>query len=469
MSVLHATAELFPWIKTGGLADVAAALPEALHRSGVESRTVVPGFPAIMTALEPQRVVYEAHGLFGTARMRVVQGSLPERRSLVYAIDAPSLYDRPGSPYAPPEGGSWGDNLIRFAMLGWVAAKLAAGELDREWKPRVLHVHDWHPALAQSYLADAWPGAKSVLTIHNIEYPGRFPPHDFNRLGLAHWHAAPLGSLEFFGDLCFLKAGALLAHRVTTVSPTYAEEITAGRYGNGIDAVLRSRGDRVIGILNGVDYETWDPAADTLLPARFDVADLTGKRTCKDALRKNFGLIDGGNSPIFVLVSRLNWQKGVDLVADVTDLIVERGGQLVVVGSGDGPLEWRLEQLRTRHPGKVGVHIGYSEPLAHLAIAGGDVLLMPSRHEPCGLTQLYAKRYGTLPLVQAVGGLADTVDDNTGFRFREPYGSLAQSLGEAFYAYADRSRWTHMQSAAMRQDYGWTASAEAYGKLYAEL
>lgn len=465
-SVLHATTELFPWMKTGGLADVTAALPEALVQLGTDTRTVVPGFPSILEALQEAEAVYEAQGLFGTARLRVLRGRLPARSSLVYVIDAPSMYLRPGTPYAPPHGDDWGDNLMRFALLGWVAAKLASGEIDREWRPNVLHVHDWHPALAHAYLADAWPPVKTVLTIHNIDYTGRFRSHDFHRLNLPHWLAAGLGPLEFFGDLCLLKGGMLLAHKVTTVSRTYAQEILSGRHGSGLDTVARSRGDGIVGIVNGVDYGTWDPVSDPLLPAHYDREHLDGKAQCKLALRARFNLVDRPDTPIFVIVSRLNRQKGLDLAADAADALVEAGAQLVLVGSGDRHLEWRFQQLRDRHPQNIGVYFGYSEPLAHLAIAGGDVLVMPSRHEPCGLTQLYAKRYGTLPLVQANGGLADTVDERTGFRFDERYTPLAEIVRQAIHRYHDRGQWLAMMSAAMRADHGWRQSAIEYQQLY---
>lgn len=466
-SVLHATTELFPWMKTGGLADVTAALPEALAELGTDTRTVVPGFPAILDALQEPETIYEAQGLFGTARVRVLKGHLPTRSSLVYVIDAPSMYLRPGTPYAPPHGDDWGDNLMRFGLLGWVAAKLATGEIDRHWRPDVLHVHDWHPALAFAYLTDAWPAVKTVLTIHNIDYTGRFRPHDFHRLNLPHWLAAGLGPLEFFGDLCLLKAGMLLAHKVTTVSRTYAQEILAGRHGSGLDTVARARADGIVGIVNGVDYGTWDPASDPLLPVHYDRSNLVGKAQCKRALRARCNLPERADAPVFVIVSRLNRQKGLDLVADAADALVESGGQLVLVGSGDRHLEWRFQQLRDRHPQHIGVYFGYSEPLAHLAIAGGDVLVMPSRHEPCGLTQLYAKRYGSLPLVQANGGLADTVDEHTGFRFDERFTRLADTIGLATHLFRnDRQRWQTMMSAAMRADHGWQQSALEYQQLY---
>jgi len=467
--VLHATTELFPWVKTGGLADVTAALPEALAQIGVDARTVVPGFPAITSALENTSPVYEAAGLFGTAWMRVLYGFLPGRKTSVYVIDAPALFQRPGNPYSHPHGGDWNDNLLRFAMLGWVAAKLAAGELDRQWRPDVLHIHDWHPALAHAYLTETWPPVKTVFTIHNIDYPGRFPPHDYGRLGLAHWLAAPYGPLEFFGDLCFLKAGMLLAHRVTTVSPTYAEEISRGKHGGGLDAVVRSREDRLVGILNGVDYGTWDPRHDTYLPATYYQDDLTGKIVCQARLRQHFSLADDNTGPVFIVVSRLNWQKGLDMVVDATEALVAAGAQLVVVGSGDGHLEWQFRQLQQRFPRQVGVHIGYSEPLAHLSMAGGDALLMPSRHEPCGLTQLYAKRYGTLPVVQSVGGLADTVDHHSGFTFDEHFTSLSDVVQHVVHVHRDKTRWHQMMMTAMNQNFGWESSAYEYLRLYREL
>jgi len=447
MRVLHATTELFPWVKTGGLADVAAALPEAVGEMGIDTRTIVPGFPAIMAALENPAPIYEVHGLFATATTRILYGHLPDRKTAVYVVDSPALFQRPGNPYSHPQGGDWNDNLLRFAVLGWAAAKLAGGELDRQWRADVLHVHDWHPALAHAYLSETWPPVKTVFTIHNIDYPGRFPPHDCGRLGLPHWLAAPYGPLEFFGDLC----------------------PTRGRFGGGLDGVVRARGDRLVGILNGVDYRTWDPRHDTHLPCAYDPQSLAGKAACRVQLRRHFSLTENASGPIFVVISRLNWQKGLELVVDAAATIVASGAQLVVIGSGEGHLEWQFRQLQDRFPRQVGVHIGYSEPLAHLAMAGGDALLMPSRHEPCGLTQLYAKRYGTLPVVQSVGGLADTVDPQTGFIFDEHFTALADVVQHVAYVHRDQARWQHMMLTAMAQDFAWENSAREYLRVYREL
>jgi starch synthase len=261
----------------------------------------------------------------------------------------------------------------------------------------------------------------------------------------------------------------LLAHRVTTVSPTYAEEISRGKHGGGLDAVVRSREDRLVGILNGVDYGTWDPRHDTYLPATYYQDDLTGKIVCQARLRQHFSLADDNTGPVFIVVSRLNWQKGLDMVVDATEALVAAGAQLVVVGSGDGHLEWQFRQLQQRFPRQVGVHIGYSEPLAHLSMAGGDALLMPSRHEPCGLTQLYAKRYGTLPVVQSVGGLADTVDHHSGFTFDEHFTSLSDVVQHVVHVHRDKTRWRQMMMTAMNQNFGWESSAYEYLRLYREL
>jgi starch synthase len=261
----------------------------------------------------------------------------------------------------------------------------------------------------------------------------------------------------------------LLAHRVTTVSPTYAEEISRGKHGGGLDAVVRSRGDQLIGILNGVDYGTWDPRHDAHLPATYDQHDLAGKRACRMRLREYFGLTEESSGPLFVVVSRLNWQKGLDLVVDASETLVSAGAQLVMIGSGDGHLEWQFRQLQQRFPQQIGVHTGYSETLAHLSMAGGDALLMPSRHEPCGLTQLYAKRYGTLPVVQSTGGLADTVDHKTGFTFDEYFTSLSDVVQHVAHVYQDKSLWHQMIMAAMSQNFGWESSAHEYLRLYREL
>jgi starch synthase len=472
--VLHAAAEIFPLVKTGGLADVVGALPHALAAAGADVRLLLPGLPAILDAVSRPRKVFEGGPLFGAARVTLRLGRFkagakgPDVQA--YVIDAPWLYARDGGPYQGPDGKPWDDNLQRFALLGWAAAHLAAGELDPAWRPDILHAHDWHAALACSYLR-AHPGAhaRSVFTIHNLAFQGLFAQDDFGLLGLPRRFMQPDG-LEFHGWLSFMKGGLVHADRLTTVSPTYAREITTPEFGCGVEGVLRTRAADLSGILNGVDYGHWDPATDAALPARFDAQDLGGKAVCKAALQREFGLDARTDAPLIGIVSRLSEQKGLDLALAALPALRAEGVQLAILGSGDAPLERAFADAAAAHPGQVGVHIGYDETLAHRVIAGADLILVPSRFEPCGLTQLYGMRYGTLPLVRRVGGLADTVDDASGFIFEAAdASSLIEAARRAVLTLREPARWRAMQQTAMARDHSWSAAAARYLALYRSL
>ena len=472
--VLHAAAEIFPLVKTGGLADVVGALPHALAAAGADVRLLLPGLPAILDAVSRPRKVFEGGPLFGAARVTLRLGRFkagakgPDVQA--YVIDAPWLYARDGGPYQGPDGKPWDDNLQRFALLGWAAAHLAAGELDPAWRPDILHAHDWHAALACSYLR-AHPGAhaRSVFTIHNLAFQGLFAQDDFGLLGLPRRFMQPDG-LEFHGWLSFMKGGLVHADRLTTVSPTYAREITTPEFGCGVEGVLRTRAADLSGILNGVDYGHWDPATDAALPARFDARDLGGKAVCKAALQREFGLDARTDAPLIGIVSRLSEQKGLDLALAALPALRAEGVQLAILGSGDAPLERAFADAAAAHPGQVGVHIGYDETLAHRLIAGADLILVPSRFEPCGLTQLYGMRYGTLPLVRRVGGLADTVDDASGFIFEAAdASSLIEAARRAVLTLREPARWRAMQQTAMARDHSWSAAAARYLALYRSL
>jgi starch synthase len=472
--VLHAAAEIFPLVKTGGLADVVGALPQALAGGGADVRLLLPGLPSILDAVSRPRKVFEGGPLFGAARVTLRLGRFkagakgPDVQA--YVIDAPWLYARDGGPYQGPDGKPWDDNLQRFALLGWAAAHLAAGELDPAWRPDILHAHDWHAALACSYLR-AHPGAhaRSVFTIHNLAFQGLFAQDDFGLLGLPRRFMQPDG-LEFHGWLSFMKGGLVHADRLTTVSPTYAREITTPEFGCGVEGVLRTRAADLSGILNGVDYGHWDPATDAALPARFDAQDLGGKAVCKAALQREFGLDARTDAPLIGIVSRLSEQKGLDLALAALPALRAEGVQLAILGSGDAPLERAFADAAAAHPGQVGVHIGYDETLAHRVIAGADLILVPSRFEPCGLTQLYGMRYGTLPLVRRVGGLADTVDDASGFIFEAAdASSLIEAARRAVLTLREPARWRAMQQTAMARDHSWSAAAARYLALYRSL
>ncbi len=474
LRVLHAAAEIFPLVKTGGLADVVGALPPALLAAGADARLLLPGMPAILEAVSRPRKVAEFGPAFGAARVTLRIGRLEvgtgEPAVQAYVIDAPWLYARGGGPYQGPDGRPWDDNLQRFGLLGWVAAQLAGGDLDPAWRPDILHAHDWHAALACSYLRmNPGAAARSVFTVHNLAYQGLFPQGDFRLLGLPQRLMQPDG-LEFHGWLSFMKGGLMHADRLTTVSPTYAREIATPEFGCGVEGVLRERAADLSGILNGVDPHHWDPATDRTLAARYSAVDLAGKAGCKAALQREMGLAVRADAPLFGVVSRLSEQKGLDLVLAALPALLAEGAQLALLGSGDPALELAFSAAAAAHPGAVAARIGYDEACAHRIIAGADVILVPSRFEPCGLTQLYGMRYGTLPLVRRVGGLADTVDDRVGFLFEDAEaGALTAAARRAVLTYREPARWRAMQQEAMSRDHSWDAVAARYMALYGSM
>jgi starch synthase len=481
MKVLHVAAEVFPLVKTGGLADVVGALPQALINQGVNVRLLLPGLPAIADAVLSSKKVCDIGAAFGAGRVTLRQAELPYSHVPVYVIDAPYLYRRGGSPYQSSDGSEWGDNLQRFGLLGWAAAHIAAGDLDPTWAPDVVHAHDWHAAMACAYMAAHPPTtASSVFTVHNLAFQGIFPQEDFHLLGLPSRFMAPQ-ALEFHSQLSFMKAGLKFADRVTTVSPTYAAEIATPEFGCGLEGVIRGRGRDVSGILNGVDRVIWNPEKDRGLAHGYSVLELDGKALCKQALQKEMGLDVRPTVPLFGVVSRLTSQKGLDLVLTALPAILKRGGQLVLQGNGDATLEAAFQAAALQFPRQIAVRIAYDEALAHRIIAGADGLLVPSRFEPCGLTQLYALRYGTLPVVRHVGGLADTVVDATepalatdvatGFVFEAATSpALEQALERAMTLYEKQPvLWKQMMQRAMQQDFSWDGAARGYMQMYTQL
>ena len=480
MRVLHVAAEVFPLVKTGGLADVVGALPQALIGVGAEVRLLLPGLPAIIQGLQRQRPVCELGAMFGAARITLRLGQLAHSGVPAYVIDAPYLYRRPGNPYLAADGSEWPDNAQRFALLGWVAAHLASGELDADWKLDILHAHDWHAAMACAYVA-VHPGATAatVFTVHNLAYQGLFDAGDYPLLGLPVRHMVH-GGLEFHGQFSFMKAGLAYAHKITTVSPSYAAEIGTAEFGCGLDGVVRSRGNDVSGILNGVDGAIWSPGSDASIAARYSSVSLSGKKVCKAALQQSLGLRADAQAPLFAVVSRLTSQKGLDLILAALPAFVAQGGQLAVQGSGDATLELAFTSAAARFQGEVAVRLGYDEAFAHRMIAGADAILVPSRFEPCGLTQLYGLRYGTVPVVRRVGGLADTVvdagqaaavdDRATGFKFGPAsVEALGGALSRAIVRYRQPAQWRRLMLQGMAQDFSWASAAEKYLALYREM
>ncbi|MDR1936274.1 MAG: glycogen synthase GlgA [Candidatus Accumulibacter sp.] len=480
MRILHVASEIFPLVKTGGLADVLGSLPPALARRGLDVRVLLPGFQGVLDGLGKLRAVERVGPVFGAASVNLRLGRLPDSELPAYVIDAPFLFRREGNPYTGADGRDWNDNHRRFGLLAWTAAHLASGELDPAWIPEVVHAHDWHAGLTPVYIMQN-PGLKmpSVFTIHNLAFRGIFPMDCHYDLDLPMRRLNPRG-LEFHGNISFMKAGLVYSSRITTVSPNYAREICTPEFGFGLDGVMRDRAGDLSGILNGVDYAVWNPG-DAKIAKSYSVDDLAGKPVCKRALQLEFGLSTEARGPLFAVVSRLTSQKGMDLLLAALPELLQEGAQLAVLGTGDGDLEAGFRYAASVNPDNVAVCIGYDESMSHRFMAGADILLVPSRFEPCGLTQLYALRYGTLPLVRRVGGLADTVVDvngenlangtATGFVFGE---ASRQALGArireacAFHR-NDAHGWTKVQQRAMRQDFSWDDSAANYERLYRGL
>lgn len=480
MKVLFATSEIAPWVKTGGLGDVAAALPPALRALGCDVRVLVPRYPALRAAFPAAEHLVHLPWMGGHLPGADVYVAQPEGSFPFLLLDCPMLYDRPGNPYLGPEGHDWLDNHLRFGLLSRVAARLASTATPLDWRPDVLHCHDWQTGLAPYYLRfHESGGAASVVTIHNLAFQGVFPPQLLDELALtgADWH---MEGVEYYGLISFLKAGLRHADALTTVSPTYAREIQTDTEGMGMQGLLRARADRLTGILNGIDDAVWNPALDPHIAMRYDRDHLDAKRRNKIALQREMGLAERDDCPLFGVVSRLTHQKGLDLVAEIGAALVGLPAQLAVLGSGDRALEAAFRELAERHPGQVAVTIGYSDPLAHRIEAGADCFLMPSRFEPCGLNQMYSLAYGTPPLVRATGGLADTVTNYTpaGLADGSANGFVCQAAtaeailgtaGSAAALWQDKAGWRQLQRNAMAGDFRWAGPARQYLELYASL
>lgn len=468
--VLSVASECVPLVKTGGLADVVGALPAALRPTGWDMRVLLPAYRALRTRAKDWPVVWEEADLWGGPG-RVLGGEVEGVPLLL--LDAPHLYDREGGPYSSPTG-EHPDNAIRFAALSWVAARIAREGLA-DWKPDVLHAHDWQAGLAPAYLAyHGGGGCKSVVTIHNIAFQGWAPAHMLGVLRLPG-HAFHPEALEYYGGISTLKAALVTSDWITTVSPTYAAEIMRPEFGMGLQGVITNRASVVSGILNGVDAGVWDPSTED--PA-YDRKSMSGKAEARVKLCEEFGLDVPG--PLAIVVSRLTDQKGIDLLPPVIPDFILGGGGLIVLGSGDPGMEGALRNLADRFPGRVAVRIGYDEGMSHRLFAGADAVLVPSRFEPCGLTQMYGLRYGTLPVVSMVGGLADTViganpatlaaGAATGVTFH-PVDALAfgRALSQLLDLHRQPKLWAKLRSNAMAHPVGWETSAAAYASLYERL
>lgn len=470
MNILFVTSEIAPWVKTGGLGDVSAALPLALRAQGVDVRVLVPRYPALAEAFpeatESARLA-EPGGLLPPATILATTSAegLP-----LYLLDCPELFMRQGNPYLGPEGLDWLDNHLRFGLLSRAAAWCVGDAAPLGLRFDVLHCNDWQSALAPAYLHYGGPhGAGTLMTIHNLSFQGLFGRQTLQELGLPA-DAWQMQGVEFYGHLSFMKSGLQFADLITTVSPTYAREIQTPAQGYGLDGLLRHRTQNVHGILNGIDGE-WNPACDPHLVAAYDSEHLEVKLINRKALRIEMGLEIAEDQPLLAMVSRLTEQKGVDLVLAIVETLLAQPAQLVVLGSGMRSLETALRHLAERYPGRVAVRLGFDEALAHRIEAGADIFLMPSRFEPCGLNQMYSLRYGTPPVVRATGGLADTVQDEVnGFSFAEPSAqAFLAAVQRACAAWHDGARWRQIQLAGMSCDYGWQAPARRYAELYQKI
>ena len=475
MNVLFVASECAPFVKTGGLADVMGAVPKALAAAGMDVKVLIPAYPALHGLADGGRTVRRLGDLFGgVAEVKAVNAEGLD----VLLLVAPHLYDRDGNIYLGPDGKDWSDNHLRFAALGYAGAALAVDGADG-WTPDIVNVHDWQAGLLPAYLSQSGRSSPPVvMTIHNIAFQGLFDASELANLKLKREMFTPDG-VEYHGKIGFLKAGLALSDRITTVSPSYACELLTPEFGMGLDGLLRERRSDLSGILNGIDLETWDPESDPHLVENYSARSLKRKEANKREVEARFGL-QPRDGPLFCVVSRLTSQKGLDMLLECLPGLVAEGASLALLGSGDSALERQFAEASSRHPDQVGVTIGYDEPLSHLLQGGSDAILVPSRFEPCGLTQLYGLRYGTLPVVARTGGLADTIMDAneaalaagcaTGFQFAPVNATmLERAIARACAIYRQPRTWSAMMRRAMRHPVGWDASAAAYEATYRGL
>jgi starch synthase len=478
MRVLFVTSEVAPLIKTGGLADVSAALPAALRRLGDDVRVLLPGYTQVLKALNSFKVEAFIADIEGFPDFRLFSSELPDGVPL-WVIDCPELFQREGGIYQNKQGLDWEDNALRFALLSKVAAILAGVESPLTWRPEVVHCNDWQTGLTPAYLHFASSRVPTVMTVHNLAFQGVFPPENVEELGLPEQSFNPYG-LEYYGYMSFLKAGLYYANHLTTVSPSYATEIQTEALGFGMQGLLKNRRQDLTGILNGIDEKEWNPEADTALVQGYSVAQMSGKAANKLELQKLMGLNQDADRPLFGLVGRFTHQKGVDVVLEIAPQLAEAGAQLVLLGSGDAAMQTAALDLAKQYPGQITAFVGFDEKLSHLIEAGSDLFLMPSRFEPCGLNQMYSQRYGTPPIVHATGGLIDSVVDcneanlaaetASGFVF---YAMTAENLlaccFRAMAVYQDKNTWSALRQNGMRKNFGWQESATQYHQIYARL
>lgn len=472
--ILFAVSELFPLVKTGGLADVAASLPRALHALHQDIRIVLPAYREVLGKISSAETLATLR--INSTQVTILETSLPESKLKIWLIAAPDYFDRPGNPYLQADGKAWPDNAARFALFCRAVSEIAMGRAGLNWRPEVLHCNDWQTGLVPALLHQEISRPACLFTIHNLAYQGLFPYQTFIDLALAQelW---TLEALEFHQQLSFIKGGLVYADRINTVSPYYAREIQTKDFGYGLDGLLRFRAARLCGILNGIDSEIWNPQSDPYISSNYSDLSLAQKQPNKKAVLEYFGLDNRFSGPLIGCIGRLVQQKGIDLILEMIPTLLKYPLRLILIGSGEIEYEQRLRQFAARFPDKIGIKIGYDEALAHRIEAGADLFLMPSRFEPCGLNQMYSLRYGTLPVVRHTGGLADTVVDSTpqtlkentatGFVFNEANaGALLETVKRALLIYERPSLWQKIQRAGMRKDFSWKQSAKQYLELY---
>ncbi|MBE1236426.1 glycogen synthase GlgA [Phaeovibrio sulfidiphilus] len=477
MKILFVTSEAYPFIKTGGLGDVCGALPVALRKRGIDARLLLPAYPAAMSRARLTGETIPMGNILGVGETRLLGAFEPESGCPVWLVDCPPMFERSGGPYMMYPGQDWPDNFYRFGLLSKVAATIGTAGHLMDWRPDVIHCHDWQTGFVPAYLR-AWGVSDPpvVFTIHNLHYMGLFGQDVLKLLGLPEsmWN---LYGLAHHGLVSALKAGIQYSRIVTTVSPTYAWEICTPLGGLGLDVFLRERGDDIRGILNGIDPVVWNPENDPYIVAPIDPeSPEQGKALNKAEVQRSMGLDMDPDRPLFGLISRLVDQKGIDFLLGAVHHLVAQGGSLAVLGAGEPWLEAGLNQAAASYPGKVSIHVGYSEELAHRIEAGADFLLVPSRFEPCGLTQLYALRYGTVPIVRNTGGLADSVvpithkTGGTGIVFDHALtDALEWAIDQAISLYSDKSRLHDIRKRGMACDFSWDASAKDYIRIYESL
>jgi starch synthase len=473
--ILFASSEVHPLVKTGGLADVSGSLPVALKNLRRDVRVMMPAYRAALDKLEGIDEIATL-ALAGGKTARLLESRIPGSSVRIWLVDSPAHYDRDGGPYGTSEGGDWPDNAARFALFARAIEAVALDRAGLGWRPDLVHCNDWQCGLVPALLAQAPARPATVFTIHNLSYQGLFPAESFAALDLpaSLWS---MHGLEFFGQVSFIKGGIVFADMLSTVSPRYASEIQTPEFGCGLDALLRHRSDRLVGILNGADYRHWNPARDPHIVRSYNAWTPAGKLASKTALQSQFGLPADKDVPLIGMIGRLVEQKGFDLMLDILPWLMSRKVQFVVLGSGDKSLERRLKSAAAKHPRQIGVHLAYDEVLAHRIEAGADIFVMPSRFEPCGLNQIYSLRYGTVPVVSRTGGLADTVIDAdaqalasgiaTGYVFNDPAPEhLQTALQRALDAWHQPKVWKRLIFQGMQQDFSWRQSARHYLDLY---